>query len=45
MGPEIEAFLRPEMATRAASDIWAQKSRVIFLGEEGLFEMFVHEDR
>jgi hypothetical protein len=28
VGPEIETFLGPEMATSAASAIWAQKSRV-----------------
>jgi hypothetical protein len=27
VGPEIETFLGPEMATIAASAIWAQKSR------------------
>ncbi len=28
-GPEIEIFLGPEMATSAASAIWAQKSRPV----------------
>ncbi len=27
MGPEIETFFGPEMATSAASAVWAQKSR------------------